>query len=99
MIDDPTETTTNWAKPSTTFSIYSSDPKWIKKLHTFVKEYPGKVKISFENNDGSLCCELPIRWFKVSPPRKMSKKQKEAASERMSKMWEEKKKKTKEKAK
>ncbi|WP_418428043.1 hypothetical protein [Blautia hydrogenotrophica] len=44
-----------------------------------------------ENKDGSAYFHVPISYIKVSPPRKVSEEQREAAGERFRKMWEEKK--------
>lgn len=43
-----------------------------------------------ENKDGSAFFHIPISYVKVSPPRKVSEKQREAAGERFRRMWEEK---------
>ena len=44
-----------------------------------------------ENKDGSAYFHVPISYINVSPPRKVSEEQREAAGERFRKMWEEKK--------
>ena len=44
-----------------------------------------------ENSDGSAFFHIPINYIKVSPPRKVSDEQREAAGEQFRKMWEEKK--------
>ena len=44
------------------------------------------------NQDGSAFIKVPVNWVKISPPRKVSEEQREAAGERFRKMWEDKKK-------
>lgn len=60
------------------------------KLLRYAKERPGEVKIEALNQDGSVFLKIPVCWVKVSPPRKVSEKQREAMGERARKMWEEK---------
>ena len=65
-------------------------PKWINKVKKLSEEYPADVKILAENEDGSICAKLPMKYLKISPPRKVSEEQKQAASERFKKMWNDK---------
>ena len=61
------------------------------KLMRYAQERPDEVKLMAENKDGSAFFHIPISYVKVSPPRKVSEEQREAAGERFRKMWEEKK--------
>ena len=58
------------------------------KLLRLARENPNEVEIMVENQDGSLFAHIPVRYVKISPPKKMSEEQREAASERFKKMWE-----------
>ena len=60
------------------------------KLMRYAQERPDEVKLMAENKDGSAFFHIPINYIKVSPPRKVSEEQREAAGERFRKMWEEK---------
>ena len=60
------------------------------KLMRYTKERPDEVKLKSENKDGSAFFHVPVSYIKVSPPRKVSEAQREAAGERLRKMWEEK---------
>lgn len=60
------------------------------KLMRYAQERPDEVKLMVENKDGSAFFHIPINYVKVSPPRKVSEEQREAAGERLRKMWEEK---------
>lgn len=60
------------------------------KLIRFAREKPGEVEIISENEDGSIFAHIPVNYVKISPPRKVSEEQKEAASKRFKKMWKEK---------
>ena len=60
------------------------------KLMRYAQERPDEVKLMAENKDGSAFFHIPINYVKVSPPRKVSEEQREAAGERFRRMWEEK---------
>ena len=60
------------------------------KLMRYAQERPDEVKLMAENKDGSAFFHIPISYVKVSPPRKVSEAQREAAGERLRRMWEEK---------
>ena len=60
------------------------------KLMRYAEERPDEVKVMVENSDGSAFFHVQINYIKVSPPRKVSEAQREAAGERFRKMWEEK---------
>ena len=53
---------------------------------------PNKMQnnIMAENEDGSLFAHVPVNYIKISPPKKMSEEQREAASERFRQMWKDK---------
>lgn len=55
-----------------------------------VQERPEEVNHVIVNKDGSMVCHVPVSFIKVSPPRKVSDKQRETARERFVKMWAEK---------
>lgn len=61
------------------------------KLMRYAEERPSEVKLMVENKDGSAYFHIPVNYVKVSPPRRVSEEQREAAGERFRKMWEEKK--------
>lgn len=61
------------------------------KLMRYARERPDEVKLKAENKDGSAFFHVPVSYIKCSPPRKVSEEQREAAGERLRKMWEEKK--------
>lgn len=60
------------------------------KLTRYSESRPDEVKVMAVNTDGSAFFHIPISYIKISPPRKVSDEQREAAGERFRKMWEEK---------
>lgn len=57
------------------------------KLLRLAEQNPNEVKIITENEDGSMFAHVPVNYVKISPPKKMSEEQREAASERFKQMW------------
>lgn len=81
-----------WVKGSEHASITTPSGTALKsKLMKLSQERPEEVKMIAENNDGSAMFHVPVSYVKVSPPRKVSDKQREAMGERARKMWEERK--------
>lgn len=64
-------------------SVFSSERKWVNKLLRLNEKHPDEVNINTINDDGSILGYVPINWMKLSPPRKVSEEQKQAAGERM----------------
>lgn len=60
------------------------------KLFRLAEKNPDDVQIVAENEDGSIFAHVPVRYIKISPLRKVSEEQKEAASERFKQMWKDK---------
>jgi len=60
------------------------------KLSKLAENCPDDVKIIAQNEDGSIYAHIPVKYVKISPPRKISDEQKRIASERFKKMWEDK---------
>ena len=62
--------------------------KWINKIKKLKELHPDDVKILAENDDGSICAKLPIKYLKISAPKRVSEEQRQSASERFKKMRE-----------
>ena len=72
-----------------TMTVSFSSQKWIKKIKKLSQSNPDDVEIIAENKDGSICARLPIKYLKISAPRKVSDEQRQKASERFKKLREE----------
>ena len=64
--------------------------KYKTRIKKLAEEHPDEVKILSENSEGSILAKIPLSYIKISPPRKVSDKQKELASQRFKNMWEQK---------
>lgn len=52
--------------------LSTDERRWINWAKEMSEKYPDDVKIRSEDKDGTIVVELPIKWFKLSPPRKMN---------------------------
>lgn len=52
------------------------------KIKKLAEEFPEDVQILAVNEDGSIFAHVPVKWVKISAPRKVSEEQRAAASER-----------------
>lgn len=84
------ETAFNYIVGDKIGTFFSSEQKHINKIAKLAILYPNEVKIVHESEDGSIVAKIPVKWFKISPPRKVSDEQKEAASLRFKQMWKDK---------
>ena len=72
-----------------TMTVSFCSQKWITKIKKLSQLNPDDVEIIAENKDGSICARLPIKYLKISAPRKVSDEQRQKASERFKKLREE----------
>jgi hypothetical protein len=65
-------------------TFYSSEAKWIRKMHELQSEYPEEVTITHQSQDYILV-HIPKTWLKIKPPRKMTltDDQRQAAAQRL----------------
>lgn len=63
--------------------------KFINKIKKYKESHPDDIDF-IENLDGSICGHIPLKWLKISPPRKvvLSDEQKAERSARMKKLAE-----------
>lgn len=76
-----------WVKGDAVASVTAPSSSWLKgRMLKLRDRNPDEVTVH-ENKDGSILAYCPVRYIKVSPPRKVSEEQKAASRERMQKMW------------
>lgn len=71
-----------------TVAVVSTDePRWHKRLRAYAQDYPDQVRIKYspETNDGNMVAEIPVKWVRIKPPKRvnMSDEQRAALSEKM----------------
>lgn len=89
-MDSMNEYSIEWLKGDEVAGITVPSGTALKsKLLRLAKDNPNEVVIMAKNGDGSLFAHIPVKYIKISPPKKVSEEQKEAASKRFKQMWKE----------
>ena len=74
------ETNINFNAESDQCVVYTAYPPMIRKIEKLMGEYPDEVKL-VRKTDDDIQVELPKKWVKITPPRKVSEEQKERLRE------------------
>lgn len=67
--------------------FYSAEQKYYNKILKLAEKYPDDVEIIAQNADGSMYFKLPVKWFKISPPKRVSEEQRQRMAERAKAMF------------
>lgn len=62
---------------------FPAGTRMANRLIRLAQDYPDECQITDRNRDGSITGHVPVRWIKVSPPRKMSEEEKKELTERL----------------
>lgn len=76
------ENNIEWLNGQQTVTVTLSQGRFINKVKKLALSYP-EIEIIAENEDGSICAHLPLKFIKISAPRQMTEEQKEQARERL----------------
>lgn len=76
------ENVIEWLTNDSEVTVTLSQRKYITKVKKLQEKYPDEVRIVVENKDGSVVAKLPIKYIKISAPRKVSEEQREQLRER-----------------
>lgn len=82
---DVTENVIEWEKDSKQVTVTLSQKSMISKIKKLAEARPEECQIIAENKDNSIVAHVPRKWIKISPPKEVSEKQKEAAMLNISK--------------
>ena len=77
--DIVTENVIEWLYGDKTVTLTLTTGRLKNKVLKLKEEYPEEVEIIRKNDDGSILAHLPLKWIKISPPRKMTEEQREQA--------------------
>ena len=71
-----------------TATVTFTNAKHIKKIKELYESHPDDFKYFTENNDGSICAKIPLKWVRISAgrtgaKREMTDEQKEALKQRL----------------
>lgn len=81
-MDSTNENVIEWITGDKTIGVTLSQKKFVNKIQKYAKDHPGEIDV-INNTDGSLFVTLPLSWLKLSPPRKVTDEQREAAAARL----------------
>lgn len=74
------ETTVNYTDADTVATVMSYNAAMAARLKRLLAEHPDEVTLVWES-EGGVEVRVPKKWVRVSPPRKLSEEQLEAARE------------------
>lgn len=77
------ENAIEWLKDEKRATVTFTQGRMKSKIRRLAEKCPGECQIVAENEDGSICAHVPVKWIKVSPPRTVSEEQIERSRERM----------------
>lgn len=88
------ETSWNFITDDTMAYFSSSEQRWITKIRKLAEQNPEEVTIlkQPQENGGVIYAQVPPKWLKVSPPRKVNytEEQRSAMAERLRRSRQEK---------
>ena len=76
------ENVIEWLNNDSEVTVTLSQRKYITKVKKLLEKNPDEVRIVAENKDGSIVAKLPLKYIKISAPRKVSEEQRKQARER-----------------
>ena len=71
------ENVIEWIKDEKRATLTLSQRRAISRVKKLATQYPEQCQVVVENKDGSICAHIPVGWVKISPPKKVSDKQRE----------------------
>lgn len=77
------ENVIEWIRNEERATLTLSQRRTITRVKELAEQYPNQCKIVAENKDGSICAHVPVRWVKISPPKKVSDEQREISRNNM----------------
>lgn len=82
-MDSCIENVIEWIRDEKRATLSLSQRRTISRVKKLAEQYPDQCEIVAENEDGSICAHIPVSWVKISPPKKVSDKQREASHNNM----------------
>ena len=84
---EDTENMIEFISGTRTATVTFTNKKHINRIKKLYKERKDDFKYLVENQDGSVCAKIPLKWIKINPGSKtgriMTEEQKEAARIRL----------------
>lgn len=78
-----TENVIEWLRDQEQATLTLTQPRTITRVRKLADKHPNKCQIVSENEDGSICAHVPVRWILIRPSLHMSEEERERRRERM----------------
>lgn len=88
MTGDLHDNAIEWYTGQRTITVTIDQEKYKNKIIKLAESHADQVKIIKTNSDGTILAKLPLKFLKISPPRKVSDEQREQMRERFMAMRE-----------
>lgn len=84
------ETIISYNQAESTASVFTFEPRKIRALRKCAEDHPEECKIVREGPEEAVEFEVPKKWIKVKPPKKLdlTEEQREVLRERMKRIRE-----------
>ncbi len=81
--DGCSENVIEWTKDHNRATLTLSQRRIITRVKKLAESHPEKCQIVAENQDGSICADVPVSWIKINPEKNLTEEQRKALSESM----------------
>lgn len=79
----------DWVRGDTYAGVTAYNNSRLKgRIEKLAESRPEEVQIITRNEDGSIFAHVPVRWVKVSPTKRVSEAQRQAAGKRLNAYWQ-----------
>ena len=69
MSERNTENVLEFISGTRTATVTFTNQKHINRIKKIYEDRKDEFKYFVENDDGSICAKLPLKWIKISPPK------------------------------
>ena len=73
------ENAIEFLKDSERATVTFTQGRYKSRVKRLAESHPEECRIIAENEDGSLCAHIPVKWVRISPPKAVSELQREAS--------------------
>lgn len=80
-ITGSTENAIEFSKDSERATVTFTQGRYKSRVKRLAESHPEECRIIAENEDGSLCAHIPVKWVRISPPKAVSELQREIGRE------------------
>lgn len=71
-MDSVTENVIEWIRGQQTATLTLTRGSLATRVKKLAEQRPEECQIIVQNEDGSILAHVPVKWFKINPPREIS---------------------------